>query len=96
MVRATTLFPARARHGPDSIRENAGRGGVVRVGAACNRTSVNLRAASFLYSRETLASARIALRSKHHKWSCSRLRQRDNATYCHGRTSHVMDRAEVL
>ena len=62
----------------------------MRVGAASNRVGVNLRAASFLYSRETLASARIALRSKPHKWSCSRLRQRDNATYCHGGTRRLI------
>jgi len=29
----------------------------------------------------TFTSARIASRSKHHRWSCSRLRQRERATY---------------
>ena len=85
-----------AHHEVTGRRESAGRGGVERRGAASILEGVRRRLASRLYSRETFTSARIASRSKHHRWSCSRLRQRDNATYCHDRTTHVMDRAEVL
>ena len=71
-----------AHHEVTGRRESAGRGGVERRGAASILEGVRRRLASRLYSRDTFTSARIASRSKHHRWSCSRLRQRERATYC--------------